>query len=67
MLICFMALKTAKNIELQTKVSIRKFLDKCKKISDARMLNKITQKEISIRVKITQKINEYLTLLKIPH
>ena len=50
MLICFMALTTAKNIELQTKVSIRKFLDKCKKISDARMLNKITQKEISIRV-----------------
>jgi transposase len=45
MLICFMALTTAKHIELQTKVSIRKFIDEGKKISDARMLNKITQKK----------------------
>jgi transposase len=67
LLICFMALTTAKHIELQTKVSIRKFVDECKKISDARMLNKITQKEMSIRVKITPKMSEYLTLLKIPH
>ena len=67
MLICFMSLTTAKHIELQTKVSIRKFIDECKKISDARMLNKITQKEISIRVKITPKMREYLTLLKIPN
>ncbi|MFO0322058.1 MAG: hypothetical protein ACK504_06500 [Bacteroidota bacterium] len=62
-----MALSTAKHIELQTKVSIREFVDECKKISDARMLNKITQKEMSIRVKITENMSEYLTLLKIPH
>lgn len=67
MLICFMALSTVKHIELQTKISIKKFVDESKKISDARMLNKITRKEISIRVKITEKMSEYLTLLKIPH
>jgi hypothetical protein len=67
MLICFMALSIAKHIELQTKVSIRKFVDESKKISDARMLNKITQKEINVRVKITEKMSKYLTLLKIPH
>ena len=48
-------------------VSIRKFIDESKKISDARMFNKITRKEISIRVKMTEKMSQYLTLLKIPH
>lgn len=67
MLICFMALSTAKHIELKTKVSIRKFVDEAKKISDARMLNKISRKEMSIRVKLTEKMCQYLTLLKIPH
>lgn len=67
MLICFMALSIAKHIELQTNVSIRKFVDESKKISDARMLNKITQKEVNVRVKITEKMSEYLKLLKITH
>jgi hypothetical protein len=31
------------------------------------MFNKITRKEISIRVKMTEKMSQYLTLLKIPH
>jgi hypothetical protein len=62
-----MALSTVKHIEQQTKVSIRKFIDESKKISDARMFDKITRKEISIRVKMTEKMRQYLTLLKIPH
>jgi hypothetical protein len=66
-LICFMALTTSKHIEIQTKVSIRKFLDECKKITDARMLNKITQKVLPIRTKMTEPMSKFLTLLKIPH
>jgi hypothetical protein len=62
-----MALSIAKHIELQTNVSIRKFVDESKKISDARMLNKITQKEVNVRVKITEKMSKYLKLLKITH
>ena len=48
MLICFMALVVSKHIELTTGDSIRKFITECKKITDARMLNKITQKELIV-------------------
>ena len=50
-LICFMALAVSKHIELTTGDSIRAFLTECKKISDARMLNKITGQEKRIRTK----------------
>ena len=39
-LICFMALTISKHIELKTGDSIRKFLTECKKVTDARMLNR---------------------------
>jgi transposase len=50
-LICFMALITSRHIEIETGVSIKKFIHECKKITDARILNKITNKEIQLRVK----------------
>lgn len=52
LLICFMALAVSKHIELKTNTSIRAFLTKCKKVTDARILNKITHKEIRMRAKI---------------
>ncbi len=64
MLICFMALVVSKHIELTTGDSIRKFITECKKITDARMLNKITQKELIVRTKNSQKVHEYLSKLK---
>lgn len=60
MLICFMALATSKHIELQTNVSIRKFIHECKKITTARLKNQITEKEIRIRAKLTPQIEEIL-------
>ena len=66
-LICFMALVVSKHIELATRDSIRKFLTECKKITDARMLNKITNKEIRIRAKHNDKILDYLKTLYLPH
>jgi len=67
LLICFMALVVSKHIELTTGDSIRKFVTECKKITDARMLNKITNKEIKIRAKYSDKILEYLKSLNLSH
>jgi transposase len=66
-LICFMALVISKHIELATGDSIRKFITECKKVTDARMLNKITKKEIRIKTKYNDKILKYLKSLNLPH
>jgi transposase len=66
-LICFMALVVSKRIELSTGESIRRFLTDCKKVTDARMLNKITNKETRIRTKYGDKILEYIKSLDLPH
>jgi transposase len=66
-LICFMALVVSKHIELTTGDSIRKFLTACKKITDARMLNKITNKETRIRTKYNDEILKYIQSLNLPH
>lgn len=66
-LICFMALALSKEIELKTGVSIRKFTTECKKVTDARILNLITSKEIRIRAKASQEIEAYLGNLNLSH
>ena len=67
MLICFMALAISKHIELKTGDSIRKFITECKKVTEGRMLNHITNKEIRIKGMLTTKTSEYLSLLTAPH
>jgi len=64
-LICFMALVVSKYIELQTNTSIHKVIHECKKITDARLYNKITNKEIRIRANISDKIREFLIFLNL--
>lgn len=64
-LICFMALITSKHIELETGMSIKKFIQECKKITDGRILNKITNKEIHIRVKLNPLMIQILQKLKL--
>lgn len=49
LLICFMALVISRHAELCTGLSIKEFVHQCKKITDARLKNKITGKEIKIR------------------
>ena len=66
LLICFMALIISKHVELQTETSIKTFIHECKKITDARLKNKITGKEITMRASSTKeilKIIEKLNLL----
>lgn len=60
LLICFMALATSKHIELRAETSIRAFLTKCKKITDARLLNKITHKEIRMRATIPPELTKLI-------
>lgn len=67
MLICFMALVISKHIELKTEVSVKRFITECKKVTDARMLNKITGKEIRIRTSLAPEILEFLQKLNLPH
>jgi transposase len=66
-LICFMALVISKHIELQTGISIRKFIDESKKIVDGEILNKITHKIATIKAQPTQKMLDIIAKLKIPH
>ncbi len=67
LLICFMALTVARHIELNTGKSINCFLRACKKIQDARMLNKITGSEKRIRTKYPPEILNFIKELKLPH
>ncbi|MBX3255456.1 MAG: transposase [Chitinophagaceae bacterium] len=64
-LICFMALAVSKHIELQTNVSIKKFIHACKKITDARLKNKLTGKEIRLRTNLTPEISGILQKLSL--
>lgn len=66
-LICFMALAISKHIEIAASVSIRAFLTQCKKVTDARMLNKVTKKEITMRSAIPPQLNEMISKILRPH
>lgn len=62
-LICFVALVVSKNIELQTKLSIRSLMHESKKITDAKLYYKTTGKTHIIRALLTPKILEILEKL----
>ncbi len=66
--ICFMALAVSKYIELKTNISIQSFLSECKKITDAKILNKITNKMILKRAPITPEVETIIKRLNLlPH
>lgn len=67
LLICFLALVISKHIELKTGISIRRFITESKKITDAKMFNKLTQKNIIIKGRITKTVDELLTKLNLLH
>lgn len=60
LLICFMALVISKHIEINSGYSIKKFIHECKKVTDARLINLITGKEMRIRAKLTPILLETL-------
>ncbi len=66
-LICFMALAVSKYIELRTNWSIGSFLSECKKITDAKLLNKINNKIITKRVPLSKEVSILIKQLNLPH
>jgi transposase len=63
LLICFLALVISKHIEIKTGISIRRFNTEAKKVADARMLNKLTAKEVIVAGKLTQTAETILSKL----
>ena len=64
-LICFMALAVSKHIEIKTGVSIREFITKAKKITDARLMNQINKREITMRVTVTKETRKIIAKLNL--
>lgn len=67
MLICFAALVVSKHIELQTGISIKRYVDESKKIVDGQLLNQITKKVAIVRAEPTEKMREMMQKLFPPH
>jgi len=67
MLICFMALAVSKHIEISSEISIRAFITHCKKITDARLKNKITKQEMKLRVDVPDDLKEIIAKILRPH
>jgi transposase len=65
LLICFMALIVSKHIELQINKSVKRFIHEGKKITDGRLKNKLTGKEIRIRANLTPTATEILQKLNL--
>lgn len=57
-LICFIALAVSKYMELQTGKSTRKIVKLLKSITEARILNKLTGKEITMRQELPEEVAE---------
>jgi len=65
LLICFMALSVAKYVEIKTNQSIQAFLSECKKITDAKILNKVNNEIILMRVPLSAQVSILLERLKL--
>lgn len=66
-LICFMALVISKHIEIKTGLSIRAFLSQCKKITDARLVNRLNNKEVRMRAPVPTELKKIIAKLDLPH
>ena len=66
-LICFMALAISKHIEISGKTSIRSFLSQGKKITDARLLNRISGKEMKMRTEVPPDFHKIIKKIIRPH
>lgn len=62
-LICFMALAVCKYMELKTEKSIKAIIRLLKKVTDIRLLNSLTNKEIIIRSEVSPETQQLLKKL----
>lgn len=66
-LICFLALAVCKYMELKTARSTKAILKLLKSITDARILNTLTNEEIIIRSELTEELQQVLKTLSLSH
>lgn len=62
-LICFMALAVGKFVELKTKISLAKLIKLFKSITEARILDKVTNEEIILQSKVSNEIKKLLNAI----
>lgn len=62
-----MALVISKHVEIKTGLSIRAFLVRCKKITDARLVNQINNKEVMMRVPVPDELKKIIGKIGLPH
>lgn len=62
-----MAPDVSKHIEIKNGMPIRAFLTEFKKVSDARLLSKITRQEITMRSEISSELKRALSKLNLLH
>ena len=67
LLICVVSLAVCKYLEIQTGKSAHFIIDKLKSVTDGRILNTITGKEIIMRGEITAEIQTLLNQINPPH
>ena len=67
LLICFLALVISKHIEIKTGISIRRFNIEYKKVTAAKMPNKLTRKEEILKGKLTEIAEGLLVKLNLLH
>lgn len=65
-LICFMALAIAKYIEIKTQKSIKSVIKELKRVTDARIYDKIGKREIVMRSKMNDEVKKILGMIS-PH
>ena len=62
-----MALVISKQIELKAGISIPRFIDEAKKITDGHILNQITDKVVTIKAEPPDRMNRITQKLFPPH
>jgi len=65
-LICFMALAIAKYIEIKTRKSIKSVIRELKRVTDARIYDKINKREFVMRSKMNDEVKKILEMIS-PH
>ncbi|MEK7173029.1 MAG: IS1634 family transposase [Patescibacteria group bacterium] len=67
LLICFMALAISKYIEIKTDKSLKHVIRKFMKITDADILDTLSQKVFTMRSQIPPEVFDYLSRLEVPY
>ena len=67
MLICFMALAISKYMEIKTDKSLEQIIRSLKKVTDARLLNTLTNEELVMRTEISDEVKNILEKLHLSY